>query len=234
MAKLVTEPSICIPRTLANVTWFQVKDTFEQLMGRGTVERVDIVAQNGDDKQPFCRIFVHFRYWPNTPEISAIRERLIGGEVLKVVYDTPWFWKCSASRIPKPVKTPSNATPYMEFTTNPSKTDDSRCTSPPKLRRSKTVDYSTPDTLVGENSFALLSAEKDTADAEKDTADAEKDTADAEKDTADAVADISTDADDGCPTQVRIRPVKVKALVNADGDVSAEIPPVSGKLWSDL
>ena len=116
MTSVVTEPSICIPRTLNNVTWFQVKNTFEELMGKGTVERVDIVSKSAHaDSQPFCRIFVHFRYWPNSPDIMAIRDRLLAGETIKVVYDNPWFWKCAASRIPKPVKSAPKSAPYVEF-----------------------------------------------------------------------------------------------------------------------
>ena len=114
---LITEPSICIPRTINNRTWYEVKNVFESLIGKGTVERVDIVrSKNSTDYQPFCRIFVHFRYWPNTPEIMDIRQRLISGETIKVVYDTPWFWKCSASRIPKPEHNTPRQPPHIEFT----------------------------------------------------------------------------------------------------------------------
>ena len=114
---LITEPSICIPRTLHNVTWRQVKDTFEQLFGRGTVERVDIVVNKQEEASPFCRIFVHMRYWPvNLPDVADIRKRLVDGEIIKVVYDNPWFWKCSASRTPKPERNIRTA-PYIEFST---------------------------------------------------------------------------------------------------------------------
>ena len=112
---LITEPSICIPRTLNNVTWRDVKDTFEQLCGRGTVERVDIVRKR-DDPSPFCRIFVHMRYWAvDQPDVAAIRQRLLDGETVKVVYDNPWFWKCAASHAPKPERTRPKAAPYVEF-----------------------------------------------------------------------------------------------------------------------
>ena len=116
MTEILTEPSICIPRTLSNVSWRDVKDTFETLLGRGTVERVDIVRSK-DSEQPFCRIFVHFRYWPNTPDIMAIRQRLIDGEVIKVVYNNPWFWKCAASRVPKPNRDQPKTAPYFEVST---------------------------------------------------------------------------------------------------------------------
>jgi len=120
---LITEPSICIPRTLNNVNWRQIKETFEQLFGPGTVERVDIVT-NRTDASPFCRIFVHMRYWPvEKEEIADIRQRLVDGETVKVVYDNPWFWKCSASRTPKPDRTRPRAAPFVELTPRV-KTDD--------------------------------------------------------------------------------------------------------------
>ena len=114
MTTIITEPSICIPRTLNNVTRQQVKEVFETVIGRGTIDRVDIVVSRQNDSQPFCRIFVHFRYWPNTPEIMAIRKRLIDGDTVKVVYDNPWFWKCSASRVDKPVNNRPRMAPYIE------------------------------------------------------------------------------------------------------------------------
>ena len=133
--QVITELSICIPRTLANITWRQVKDTFEQLLGVGTVERVDIVTQKTETYQPFCRIFVHFRYWPNTPESMGIRQRLIDGETIKIVYDNPWFWKCSASRVAKPERNTVKHAPYVEFTTpNKPITPMERCPSPLKER----------------------------------------------------------------------------------------------------
>jgi len=113
MADLITEPSICIPRTLNNVTWRDVKDVFETLFGKGTVDRVDIVRQRDDDS-PFCRIFVHMRYWAvNVPEVAAFRNALQTGETRKVVYNHPWFWKCAASRTAKPVKSRVSAEPYI-------------------------------------------------------------------------------------------------------------------------
>ena len=159
MSEIITEPSICIPRTLNNITWRQVKDTFELLIGRGTVERVDIVSNRNSEpeNQPFCRIFVHFRYWPNTPDTMAIRQRLIDGEVLKVVYDNPWFWKCSASRVPKPVRDQPKSAPYIEFTGQTAPMTPApppgcatevtaRCLSPPPVRRSATVRARTVNT----------------------------------------------------------------------------------------
>lgn len=113
MTDIITEPSICIPRTLNNVSWRDVKETFEKILGKGTVERVDIVTRRDEDS-PFCRIFVHMRYWPvKDQQIAAWRNTLINGGEMKVVYNHPWFWKCVASRIPKPEKKNISAQPYI-------------------------------------------------------------------------------------------------------------------------
>ena len=97
-----SEPSLCIPRTFPNITWKKVKETFEELFGEGTVERVDVVKKTHENGDEFVRVFVHFKHWPEDPTIQDYRQRLMRGEEIKVVYDEPWFWKCSASRVAKP------------------------------------------------------------------------------------------------------------------------------------
>lgn len=116
---IITEPSICIPRTLNKragepLTWRAVKDTFEKLLGKGTVERVDIVTRRDEETQ-FCRVFVHMRYWQmDNPTVAAWRQTLVDGGELKVVHDHPWFWKCVASRVPKPERKKSvSSDPYI-------------------------------------------------------------------------------------------------------------------------
>jgi hypothetical protein len=94
------EPSICIPRTFDNITWNQVKETFEQLFGEDCVDRVDVVKREHENGDKFNRIFVHFKRWDE--EHAGIRSRLLAGEEIKIVYDEPWFWKCSMSRVVKP------------------------------------------------------------------------------------------------------------------------------------
>jgi len=130
MTSLITEPSICIPRTLNNVNWRDVKNVFEAILGKGTVERVDIVTRRDDDS-PFCRIFVHMRYWAvNVPEVADFRDALLAGETRKVVYNHPWFWKCAASRTAKPIKTRVSAEPYIMR-------DDSARVTPPVARKNQ-------------------------------------------------------------------------------------------------
>lgn len=108
------EPSICIPRTLNNITRDKVKSTFESVIGKGTVGRVDIVRSRQDDQ--FCKIFVHFKYWSKNEDGTSIRETLIGGDSVKLVYDTPWFWKCVKSNAPVPQQ--DKKKPYFELKSN--------------------------------------------------------------------------------------------------------------------
>jgi len=113
MSKVITEPSICIPRTLNNVGWREVKDTFEELFGKGTIDRVDIVPVRNADK-PMCKIFIHFRYWPTDEASMGYRESLLKGDTLKVWHDYPRFWKCWASNVAKPDRNTPKVAPYME------------------------------------------------------------------------------------------------------------------------
>ena len=42
------------------------------------------------------------KYWPDNERSEMLKDRLLSGQDIKVVYNEPWFWKCSASRVPKP------------------------------------------------------------------------------------------------------------------------------------
>jgi hypothetical protein len=107
-----SEPSICIPRVFPNIDKTCVKDVFEELFGKGCIERIDMIQKKTGNSERFQRVFVHFKYWPVTQRNQQVRQRLIDGHQLKIVYSEPWFWKCSASRIPKPKDKVSH--PYID------------------------------------------------------------------------------------------------------------------------
>lgn len=93
----VNEPSIFIPHVFSN-TSDSVESVFVELFGRSSIDRVDIVRHSED----VCRAYVHFTSWPNTAQGRKLREKLLSGETVKVVYSEPRFWKCVASKISKP------------------------------------------------------------------------------------------------------------------------------------
>jgi len=108
-----TYPSICIPRTFANIRWQQVKTVFEVLFGKGTIERVDVARKTAKDGTKFNCMFVHFVEWPTDDSSQDVRQKLIDGKNIKIVYDEPWYWKCSMSRIPRPEKRYIANRPYI-------------------------------------------------------------------------------------------------------------------------
>jgi len=112
MSSLNRNPSICIPRTFANVTWQLVKDAFDEIFGQGFVERVDVVNKTDRSGKEFKKIFIHFRTWPDTDEATQIKQALIDGKTIKVVYQFPWYWKCVMSNVPK--RTWTGPKPYVE------------------------------------------------------------------------------------------------------------------------
>ena len=94
-------PSVCIPYTLSNTTWRDVRDIFEGIIGRGCVERIDMVNKTNLKGNRYICVFIHLKEWPDTEPASQTRKRLLNGEEIKLVYDDPWFWKCNISRLPK-------------------------------------------------------------------------------------------------------------------------------------
>jgi hypothetical protein len=108
-----SHPSICIPRTFANIRWMQVKAVFEQLFGDGAIERVDVVRKTAKDGTSFNCMFVHFNAWPTDEHSQNVRQNIIDGKSIKIVYDDPWYWKCTKSRLSRPEKRYSTTRPYI-------------------------------------------------------------------------------------------------------------------------
>ena len=95
-------PSLCIPRVFSNITWQRVKSVFEEL-GVGEVERVDMVRKENEKGEKFKRVFIHFKHWNKTAEAEGVRQKVLSGESVTVVYDDPWYWKVFKSTVAKPV-----------------------------------------------------------------------------------------------------------------------------------
>ena len=88
-------PSLCIPRMYSTITRQQIFKIFTSLK-LGLLDRVDIIPV-GNGK--FQRVFVHFKSWYNSSlEVSRIRERILSGKDIKVIYDGPFIWKVSLNR----------------------------------------------------------------------------------------------------------------------------------------
>jgi len=92
---------------------------FTELFGRDAIDRIDVVFKETPNGEKYKRVFVHFRAWPTTYESQLVRRKLLDGQEIKIVYDEPWFWKCSASRIEKPATREKVVTrPYVDVSSS--------------------------------------------------------------------------------------------------------------------
>ena len=90
-------PSLCIPRVFdTSVTKQYVYRVFDKY-NWGPISRVDLVVKNKN-----TRIFVHFKYWIENEKNATLKDHLLQGNAVNIIHSHPWFWKCSASKIPKP------------------------------------------------------------------------------------------------------------------------------------
>lgn len=91
-------PSVCIPRMPSSVTRQQIYKTFETFRF-GSIERIDIIPVYAGKNNSYQRVFVHFKSWNfHSLEVSKIRDKLISGENIKMIYDGPYIWKVSLNR----------------------------------------------------------------------------------------------------------------------------------------
>ena len=95
-------PSLCIPRTHANIRKERIFAVFRSL-GLGFIGRIDVV-EKVDEKTgaPFIRVFIHFTKWFQNAQTRQFLEHLETQKSANIVYDEPWFWKVTKSFVPAP------------------------------------------------------------------------------------------------------------------------------------
>ena len=97
--------SLCIPRAFHRLTWKDVKSSFETAFNApDCVQKVDLISRTDDQNRPFKRIFVHFKFWPDNEMAKYAMDRMtsVDGGTFQLVYNEPWYWKCSLSRVAPP------------------------------------------------------------------------------------------------------------------------------------
>ena len=95
-------PSLCIPRTHANIRRERLFAVFRSL-GLGWIGRIDVVEKQ-DDKTgaPFVRVFIHFTKWFQNQKTRQFLDHLETQKSANIVYDEPWYWKVTKSFVPAP------------------------------------------------------------------------------------------------------------------------------------
>ena len=94
-------PSLCIPRTHANIRRERIFAVFRSL-NLGWVGRIDIVPKRNEDGAEYVRVFIHFTKWFNNRQTRQFLERLDLDGHARIVYDEPWYWKVTKSTMPAP------------------------------------------------------------------------------------------------------------------------------------
>lgn len=89
--------SLCIPRVNTSITKSQIYKTLETI-DFCILDRIDLIRIKNNKGQEFQRVFIHIKRWNTTDSALFIKERLMSGRDIKVVYDFPWFWKISLTK----------------------------------------------------------------------------------------------------------------------------------------
>jgi hypothetical protein len=101
----ITHPSICIPRTFTSIRGKPTKTAVFNTMRDlkiGHIERIDVVQKTDARGERYCTIYVHLQWNMRTELALKTRQKLLDGNDVKIVYDEPWFWKCTKSTMEKP------------------------------------------------------------------------------------------------------------------------------------
>lgn len=123
-----SEPSICIPRVFKSTTRKDIYNVFDRV-DLGAIDRIDMVSQTNAYGESYYKVFIHFKVWNmSSPVAQEARAKLLQGEEIKIVYNEPWFWKCTASRVEKPK--------FRDYSAPPPRID---------LGGSKSLSYSKPE-----------------------------------------------------------------------------------------
>jgi len=86
---MLNNPVICIPRlNNKNISKNFIKNIFRQYQW-GVIYKVDIINN---------KAFIYFKSWNNNEKTQIIKNRFLKGETLNIIYNNPWFWKCSVKK----------------------------------------------------------------------------------------------------------------------------------------
>ena len=105
--------SLCIPRVFNNITEAKVYNVFNKL-NIGKIHSINMIERTNKKGKLVKRVFINFDYW-YLNERSQMRNQLLSGKEIKIVYDDPWFWNVSIKRNTnnKPLAPTTNIAPGL-------------------------------------------------------------------------------------------------------------------------
>jgi hypothetical protein len=137
-----------------------VKEVFEEDYGLGTVDRVDMVPMTNDKGESFKRVFVHFEKWGTSEDAVAARSAILGGQMIQMVYDEPWYWKVGKSHVAKPERRDGRKATGKKGGPRSLKVIKSTRKSKP-TQQSKSTQQIKPEMTIGDIKEKMDAAEKE-------------------------------------------------------------------------
>ena len=142
-----TSMSLCIPRVFNNITEAKVYNVFNKL-NIGQIHSINMIERTNKKGKIVKCVFINFDYWYLNGQQSQMRNQLLSGKEIKIVYDDPWFWNVSIKRNITNINTnpTTNIAPglpkiYKELEDNPNiYADDKKL-----MERMKPINYSLID-----------------------------------------------------------------------------------------
>ena len=84
--------TLCLPKIEKSTTKMQLFNVFNKYKF-GNIKKIDLISISQNK-----RAFIHYQTWNNNEKNNIIKGYLDDGLDIKIIYNFPWFWKCSKSR----------------------------------------------------------------------------------------------------------------------------------------
>jgi hypothetical protein len=93
-------PNLCIPRVNTCVT----KDLVFEIINKysfGCIEKIEVIKKKVSHKNNDYSnmVFIYFNKWYDNDLAKSVKDRLMSGKDIKIIYDDPWYWKISALKV---------------------------------------------------------------------------------------------------------------------------------------
>lgn len=84
--------TLCLPKIDYGVSKKQLYEIFNKY-NFGVINKIDLITISRSK-----RAFIHYVDWNNNEKNNKIKSYLDEGLDIKIIYQFPWFWKCSKSK----------------------------------------------------------------------------------------------------------------------------------------
>ena len=96
------EPSVFINFCHNSILSERIHSEIEKL-NWGVIDRIDeIPLKKISGKKPGKKLYIHFSGWnTDCSEAESARKKLLSGETIQIIYDSPWYWNAKMSNSKK-------------------------------------------------------------------------------------------------------------------------------------